>query len=434
LGFGDEPLSVVERLPHSCGSRRGLNVFENADGTYSAYCFSCGTYVPHPYDDKPEGYKPPAGFKKSPEEIQAEISAIAKFKTAALPDRKLRKDTLEHFNVRVGLSEENGEDITAHYYPYYKDGELVAFKVRMVADKKFWSVGSVKDVDLFGWDQAIGAGSKRLFITEGEIDAMSLYQVIKDNQKGDYADMGVAVVSLANGASSAAKELLASARQIREHFKEVVLAFDMDNPGKKAVEEVMKIFPEALVATLPDKDPNECLLNGRSKALLASVIFNAKKPKNTRLVAAEELFEAAKKAPEFGVSWPWKGITNKTRGIRLGETIYIGAGQKQGKSEIVNTLAAHFITEHGWKVLLAKPEESNVKLSKWLQGKSLVKSSTTLTFHSMRTPMRKPLSILMETYTYSISINIWGGKLSRQILEQQLPKDAKQFLSTQLPT
>jgi twinkle protein len=53
----------------------------------------------------------------------------------------------------------------------------------------------------------------------------------------------------------------------------------------------------------------------------------------------------------------------------LGETIYIGAGQKQGKSEIVNTLAAHFIKEHGWKVFLVKPEESNKKTYKLVAGK-----------------------------------------------------------------
>jgi twinkle protein len=40
-----------------------------------------------------------------------------------------------------------------------------------------------------------------------------------------------------------------------------------------------------------------------------------------------------------------------------------------GKSEIVNTLAAHFIKVHGWKVLLAKPEESNKKTYKLVAGK-----------------------------------------------------------------
>ena len=43
--------------------------------------------------------------------------------------------------------------------------------------------------------------------------------------------------------------------------------------------------------------------------------------------------------------------------------------QKQGKSEVVNTLAAYFIKEFGWKVFMAKPEEANVKTYKLLAGK-----------------------------------------------------------------
>lgn len=39
------------------------------------------------------------------------------------------------------------------------------------------------------------------------------------------------------------------------------------------------------------------------------------------------------------------------------------------KSEVVNTLAAHLIREHGWKVFLAKPEESNLKSYKLVAGK-----------------------------------------------------------------
>ena len=39
------------------------------------------------------------------------------------------------------------------------------------------------------------------------------------------------------------------------------------------------------------------------------------------------------------------------------------------KSEIVNSIASHLILEHDWKVLLAKPEEANVKTAKLLAGK-----------------------------------------------------------------
>jgi len=362
--------NVVDRQPHSCGSRRGLNIFSNDDGTYSGFCFACKTYVANPYSEKEEGYKPPVGFKKTPEEIQQELKAISSFKSFPLVDRKLKKETLEYFGTRVSVSEEDGETPLTHYYPYYNsDDALCGYKCRLVAGKKFWNLGDIKEAVFFGWPQAVKTGSKRLYITEGEIDAMSLYQILDDGQKAEYKEIRPAVVSLINGSSSAGRSFAKFAKEIRQHFKEVVLVFDMDEPGQNAVEDVMKVFPEAIVAALPSKDASECLKEGRSKACFNACVFNAQKPKNTRLVVADALFSEAKKVPEFGFSWPWKHLTKVTRGIRLGETIYLGAGQKQGKSEIVNTLAAHFIREFNWKVLLAKPEESNVKTVKMVAGK-----------------------------------------------------------------
>ena len=391
---------VVDRLPHSCGSRRGLNVFHNEDGTYSGWCFSCKTYVPDPYGDKPADYKPPAGFKKSPEEVAKEIEAISKFKSFALKDRGLSKETCEYFGIVCSVSEENGEDIVAHYYPYTRNGELSAYKVRMVESKKFWGVGSVKNVELFGWQQAIATGSKRLIITEGELDAAAAFQMLKENNKrnAEYANFNPAVVSLSSGAGSALKELSAHSKEIRKYFKEIVLAFDKDAPGEEAVLEAMKVFPDAMVAALPSKDANACLLEGRSKAFVSAVLFNANKPKNTRIVLGDDLFEQAKEPPVFGVSWPWKHITEATRGIRLGETIYIGAGQKQGKSEIVNTLAAHLILHEGWPVLLAKPEENNKKTIKMVAGKVAGKI-----FHDPKRPF--------DSDAYDAAVEKLKGKL-----------------------
>lgn len=268
------------------------------------------------------------------------------------------------------MSEGDGVTPKLHYYPYYRDGNLSGYKARLIENKAMWSVGDQKDVDLFGWQQAIAAGGKKLFITEGELDAVSLYQIFKDhNAGGKYADFEPAVVSLPHGAGSAARDLTRHIKSIREHFKEVVLVFDMDDAGKKAVESVMLVIPDATVAALPAKDVNQCLLDGRSKACYNAIQFNSSKPKNSRIVSGNDLHESAKEVAQFGVSWPWRHITEATRGIRLGETIYIGAGQKQGKSEVVNTLAAHFIREHGWKVFLAKPEESNKKTYKLVAGK-----------------------------------------------------------------
>ena len=321
----------VEKLPHSCGSRRGLQVFQKEDGSYDGFCFSCGTAVTDPYKDKPEGYKP-AYNPKTDEEIQEEIDEVKGFQTVALKDRGLSKESLEHFGIKIGLSEVDGVTPTSHFYPYYKGDELKGFKCRVIEGKKFFSIGSVKDVDLFGWHQAVLSGGKKLFVTEGESDAVALYQIFRAVNKGTKYESNIpAIVSLAHGSGSAVKELLKHREMIFMHFKEIVLVFDQDKPGEEAVEAVLKVFPEGVsVAHLPRKDANQCLLEGVSKAAYNAVAFNSVKPKNTRLVLADSLFEEAKIAPTIGAPWPWEAVTKKTRGIRLGETIYIGAAQKMG--------------------------------------------------------------------------------------------------------
>lgn len=360
----------VEKLPHKCGSRNGLQVFLKDNGTYDGFCFACGKAEPNPYQDKPEGYKPQVAFK-SPEEIQEEIEEINTYKTFTLEDRKLKKEYLEYFGVKIGVSEQDGHTPISHYYPYRNErGDLIGYKARIIEGKKMFAIGSTKGATFFGWDKAIQAGGKKLFITEGECDAVALFQIMKEHNKGtQYADLNPAVVSLSNGSGGAEKQISKMLPEIRKYFKEIVLVFDMDDPGREAVEKVLKICPDALVANLPSKDANQCLIDGRSKACYNACQFNAQKPKNTRLVTAESVIEQARKEAEWGYSYPYKGLTELTRGQRLGETVYWGAGVKMGKSELLNDLVAHNIIEHGWKVFVVKPEESNKRTLQGIVGK-----------------------------------------------------------------
>lgn len=362
----------VEKIAHhsdKCNSRDGKQVWLNEDGRYTAYCFACGEYDGNPYHDKPKDFKPAVAFKTK-EQIEQEIADVSEYSVVALTDRKLRKESLDYFGIKIGVSESDGSTPVSHYYPYSRDGNLVGYKARLIANKTMWSIGDLKEVDLFGWEQAVAVGGRKLFITEGELDAVALYQALRDKQKGtQYADMHPPVVSIPHGASSAAKDISKLLHKIKGTFKEIVLVFDSDDAGKKAVEQTIQVCPEAVAAVIPGKDANECVINGRSIALANAVLFNAAKPKNTRIVSGNSLHEGSKEPAAYGVSWPWEHITKATRGIRLGETVYIGAGQKQGKSEVVNTLAAHFIKKHGWKVFLCKPEESNKKTYKLVAGK-----------------------------------------------------------------
>jgi twinkle protein len=351
-----------------CHSSDAKQIFVE-DGKYTAWCFSCHSYDSNPYGDSPPTSLPPK-ITKTPEQIEQELAEIATLSACDLPDRALRKETLDYFGIKIAVSEEDGNTPTAHFYPYYKGGKLSGYKGRVIETKQFFSVGHVKaDCDFFGWEQAIASGAKKLIITEGELDAPSIFQALKDkNRNTQYSDRNPAVVSLINGSGSAGKALADKAAEIRAHFSEVVLAFDMDSPGKKATEAAILSYPSAQSVALPDEDPNECLKSGKSLALANAILFKAEKPKNSRLIWAESLYASAKEPAKWGLSWPWPGITDMTRGLRTGETIYIGAGVKMGKSTVVDALATHLMLEHGLKVMLAKPEEANKKTIKKLVG------------------------------------------------------------------
>lgn len=361
----------IQKLSHSCGTSDALQVFEKEDGTLDGYCFSCDQYVANPYnkpmtiDDIPKSER----LSKTKEEIREELEEISQCSCVDLPDRRLRKSSLEAFGVKVGLSQKDGKTPNVVYFPYKSKGEIVRYKARLLGEKKMWSIGTSNDVDLFGWDEAIATGSKRLIITEGEYDAIALSGIINTYTKDQFAEYKPAVVSLPNGAGNAARDLGKLLPKISKHFREISLCFDADEAGTRAIEAVSKLIPHATVITLPSKDANQCVIEGKGKAAFNATTFNHAKAKNSRLVWLDDIWDDSKKPAVFGVSWPWEWMTKKTRGIRKGETLYLGAAQKMGKSEIVNTLAAHLVAVHDWKILLAKPEEANTKSVKLLAGK-----------------------------------------------------------------
>jgi twinkle protein len=357
------------KLGHSCGSRNGLQVFEQDDGTIDGYCYSCNTFVKDPYGDKPEGWSPPKHKVKTDKEIQSDIDEISKYGVQDIKARRLRGASLKEFGVKVGVSEADGTTPAILYFPYYENGKLVRYKAKLLNPKKHWSHSLSDDVDLFGWEQAVKRSPRKLIIVEGECDAVALDKILQMHTSGDYMEGRPAICSLPNGAGSALRDLTRLRDKINKAFKDVVFCFDSDEAGDKATVDCLKIFPDAQTVTLPEKDANECILKGKTKGAHKAATFEAAKRKNTNLVWGNEIHEDAKKPAERGVDWPWAVVNKLTRGIRTGETIYIGAAQKMGKSEVVNTLSAHLIKEVGWKCMVAKPEEANVKTYKLTLGK-----------------------------------------------------------------
>lgn len=359
----------IDKLPHKCGTKKGLQVFVQEDGTVDGFCFSCATRVDHPYGEPKTVKDVDLPKPKTEKEIQAEIAEIIGLPTVDLPSRKLRAKYLDQLGIKVGLSEQDGKTPAVMYTPVHKEGKLSGYYAKtLIGNKMLWSIGDVKGGEPIGWQEARKSGGYRLIITEGPEDAAAVLSIF--DRYGDDKYMP-SVISLPNGVNSVKSSLTQISEEASRIFKEIVIVFDNDDKGQSAVEDAMVVFPKAMTVTLPEKDANDCILKGAQKAAHRALAFQASAPKNTRIIIADGNLHASarKPTPRGELTWPWMNMDNMMRGVRLGETIYIGAGVKMGKSSILDALVSHFIEVHKVKCFVAKPEEENEESYKRIAGK-----------------------------------------------------------------
>ena len=365
-----------------CGGTHTLQVFADSKGNIDGFCFKCSTYF-----DQIEGHEnmKPEEVEELTQSQEEQLKEVTTYPVVTLSARMLHEKTLAHFGCKVAMSEEDGITPQILYCPFTTDGEIKGYSARCLDPKKFWRVGSTKEAEFFGLQQAIRSGSKTVYVTEGEVDAMTIWQVLKVKNKGTpYEKNGVAVVSLTNGASSAKKGFNKFGAKLKEHFNEIVLVFDQDEAGQKAVKDAQLALPTVKVAKLPHKDANECVLKGSTDALVNAILFKKQEQKRSKSVGIEEYFEKALKPVEYGYPYPWDSLNYLTKGLRMGETSYWGAAPKLGKTEIAHNLTAHFSVNCGLNTYIANLEENNVKATKRVVGKLAQKQ-----FHNPDVPIDK---------------------------------------------
>jgi len=250
----------------------------------------------------------------------------------ALTKRGISEETCHKFGYTVG---KDSAGIPVQIAPYYDaEGNVVAQKIRY-ANKAFTCTGDMKKAQLFG-QQLWRDGGKMVVITEGEIDCLTISQL--QNNKWP-------VVSLRNGAAGAHKCLQANIEWLQK-FDAVILAFDMDEAGKKAVEKCVPLLPPGKVKVwnIPLKDANEMLLAGREKEILDAV-WGAKVYRPDGIVSAADTWDLViKDEPGESVPYPWAGLNLLYDGLRVREIVTLCAGSGIGKSALCREIAAHLIT------------------------------------------------------------------------------------------
>jgi twinkle protein len=324
--------------------RTGNHLMLFDDG--GAYCNRCGYS-----EGKGTFTQPKVRFseEKSDEQIQTEIEETREDSTIQhLEDRAIKSHVCKHYGVRVFISEFDGSTQTARIYPVesLETKELQGFKIKSNEEKsRIWAKGKLKSGALFGSGVIPKKGNK-LFITEGEDDALALYQAIYENCDPKWRN-SIAVCSLLYGAGGADKELLNN-RETLERFKEIVLCFDMDEVGQEGVRKVCKVLDRnrLLEAKYEKKDANDMVKAGLSKELYFNVL-SATKPRPEKIISGNEItLEELRKPLKKGIQTIYPLLNGKMRGFRYGEgggelTVFC-AGSGMGKTTAARELMYDF--------------------------------------------------------------------------------------------
>lgn len=269
--------------------------------------------------------------------------------------RKLMEDTVKKFGYTVGKANRK----TVQIAPYYdEDGALVAQHLRY-PDKSFAWRGKSKEACLFGqhlWRD----GGKRVVITEGEIDCMTVSQL---------QGLKWPVVSVPNGAAGAKRDLERNLQWLESH-DEVILMFDNDEPGREAAQKCAPLFTpgKCKIATLPMKDANECLLNGKGKEVLTAM-WEATTYRPDGIVFINDILEDAMKPVEWGVPWWIDALTTFTYGRRYGELYALGAGTGVGKTDFFTQQMAYDVETLKVPVGVIYLEQAKTETAQRIAGK-----------------------------------------------------------------
>ena len=255
--------------------------------------------------------------------------------------RGLEEDVAKIYGIQLQI----GEDGKPVRYAFkHKDN----IKYRGYEEKCFWAKESGKSMeDLFGPE--FNAGGKRLYITEGEFDAASLYQVLGKTYP---------VKSLPSSTFSEA--FLKKNIDYIKSFSEIVYAGELDDAGRKAAERLYAAIPEKFwyIPLNMFKDANDYLTGGAGDALKWSALKPQRYAPDNFFCSDEAVEKAIREEnPYEYVPTGHVGFDNKLRGLIKGGITFVKAPRGIGKTELVRYFEMAMLRSDNTKVALLHAEE-----------------------------------------------------------------------------
>lgn len=333
MADGDNPHQPCPYV--DCGSSDAFNW--NSDGF--GHCHSCSRA--YPTKDMPETFawvktEYPLQDKTDPDKIP-----VVGVKYTSI--RSIDADVCKLYGIQIQTGP-NGEEVRyAFKYPH-------TVKYRMCNDKKrSW----IKDKgvgmnELFGPDFNSGS-SNRIYLTEGEFDAASLYQILGKT---------FPVKSLPS--ASISEKFIKKNLAYLKSFKEIIYAGELDEAGRRAADKLYQAFPDKFyfVPMTEYKDANDFLMNGAGDSLM----WSAKKPQR---YSPENFFcsdidvenAILNENPYEYTPTGHTGLDDKIRGMVKGGLTFIKAPRGTGKTEVIRYFETGLLQDEDTRIALLHMEE-----------------------------------------------------------------------------
>jgi len=258
--------------------------------------------------------------------------------------RGITQTTMEKFNVKT--------DGDKQHYVYPSGG----VKTRYISTKDF-SASNLRSDELFGMNLFAVNASRIVTITEGELDAMSAWQML--SQGSTYVNP---VVSLPSATPSG--KLWEKCKGWLDSFEKIILSVDNDDAGRKVAERISLMFPrKVFVMNHGDhKDANDFLQAGDQKAYKGAWWGAKPYRPDDMLVDADDYLNLFDESPDF--EYFTTGIPEldeKILGIDKGYFTVIQAPTGVGKTEVMRYLEYRCLTTSNYKFAYMHLEESKLR-------------------------------------------------------------------------
>lgn len=299
-------------------------------------CHSCGSGYP---SNKPmfPWAKDEYPFPEKP----VDVMKLEVAKSTYEGIRGLDPDVAKIYGIQLQLS---ADDVPVRYAFKHKEN----IKYRGYDEKKFWTKErGVPMDDLFGPE--FNAGGKRLYLTEGEFDAASLYQALGKT----YPVMSIPSASIS-------EKFIKKNIDYIKSFTEVVYAGELDDAGRKAAERLYAAIPEKFwyIPLTKYKDANDFLQNGAETELKWIALKPQRYAPDNFFCTDEDVEKAIREEnPYEYVPTGHQGWDDKMRGLVKGGITFIKAPRGTGKTELIRYFETAMLKSEDTRIALLHAEE-----------------------------------------------------------------------------